>query len=75
MKTNQVILQDNETLETYAVLLFEKMEEIAEIQKVIDDVKTKYLNDWQVNDIEEALCDKFNVKVVLYINQEEIFYI
>ena len=76
MKTNQIILQDNETLEIYTILVFEKMEDIEDIRKIIDNVKTKYLNDWQVEDIEKAICDKFNVKEILYFgNQEETFYI
>jgi hypothetical protein len=76
MKIKQAILQDNETLEIYTILIFEKMEEMEEIQNTINDVKNKYLTDWQVGDIEEAICDKFNVKEILYIgNQEETFYI
>jgi hypothetical protein len=76
MKIKQAILQDNETLEIYTILIFEKMEEMEEIQNTINNVKNKYLTDWQVGDIEEAICDKFNVKEILYIgNQEETFYI
>lgn len=76
MKIKQAILQDNETSEIYTILIFEKMEEMEEIQNTINNVKNKYLTDWQVGDIEEAICDKFNVKEILYLgNQEEAFYI
>lgn len=75
MKIKQAILKDNETLEIYAILIFEKMEEMEEIQNAINDTKNKYLTDWQVDDIEKAIYDRFNVKEILYINQKETFCI
>ena len=63
VKDYLVVDLDDNFYDTY---IFEKDYKVEDIEKVIDEHKKKYLEEWTMESIEKEICKKFKVVKVIH---------
>ena len=73
MKT--LVLRDWQGNEIYAIFTLKKEVDKEKINGIIREVKNDFPEDWTIGDIEERLVEKLDVDNIIYLENEENFYI
>ena len=62
MKMQAFIIRDRETMQDYQLFFMLKQAiELEDIEKIVADVTNNMPNEWQINDIMDAISEKFEI--------------